>query len=63
MTDFDLPAYLAGRREVVDRALEKALPSVDNPTRNLVEAMRYSLFAGGEALASDPLPGRGGSGW
>jgi geranylgeranyl diphosphate synthase type II len=43
----DLAAYLARRRELVDRALERYLPPRSEP---IVEAMRYSLFAGGKRL-------------
>lgn len=48
-SDFDLKAYLAQRREVVDRALNKALPD-DEAGGIILKAMRYSLFAGGKRL-------------
>ncbi len=48
-SDFDLKAYLAARREVVDRALDAALPS-DEAGGQILKAMRYSLFAGGKRL-------------
>ncbi|MBW2060352.1 MAG: polyprenyl synthetase family protein [Deltaproteobacteria bacterium] len=46
----DLKAYLAQRKEMVDRALEEALPEVNGPAENLGRAMRYSLLAGGKRL-------------
>lgn len=45
-----LKAYLSGRREAVDAALERFLPSASAPTRKLNEAMRYSVFSGGKRL-------------
>ena len=59
----DLQPWLASRREAVDRALERYLPSADaaTPTSGLIpasrraparvtESMRYSVFAGGKRL-------------
>ena len=46
----DLEDYLAVKREVVDRTLDKWLPTADAPPATLHEAMRYSLFAGGKRL-------------
>jgi geranylgeranyl diphosphate synthase type II len=48
--DFDLKQYLEDRRLVVEEALEVALPQQDGPEARVVEAMRYSLFAGGKRL-------------
>jgi geranylgeranyl diphosphate synthase type II len=48
--DFDLRHYLEARRLVVEEALEVALPEQDGPESRVVEAMRYSLFAGGKRL-------------
>jgi geranylgeranyl diphosphate synthase, type II len=45
---FDLEAYLAGRRRLVEKALKRFLP-VQEPGR-LHQAMRYSLLAGGKRL-------------
>jgi geranylgeranyl diphosphate synthase type II len=45
-----LKAYLSERREVVDAALERFLPSASAPTPKLLEAMRYSVFSGGKRL-------------
>ncbi|MEK7878683.1 MAG: polyprenyl synthetase family protein, partial [candidate division NC10 bacterium] len=47
---FDLPAYLAERRQAVERALDRFLPSADSVPRTIHEAMRYSVFAGGKRL-------------
>jgi geranylgeranyl diphosphate synthase type II len=46
----DLKAYLADRRGVINRALEGYLPQSRGPAFRVVEAMRYSLFAGGKRL-------------
>lgn len=47
---FDLETYLTEKRQIVDQALDLALPLPEDLTRNVVEAMRYSLFAGGKRL-------------
>jgi geranylgeranyl diphosphate synthase type II len=48
--DFDRKQYLEARRLMVEEALEVALPKQDGPESRVVEAMRYSLFAGGKRL-------------
>jgi geranylgeranyl diphosphate synthase type II len=48
--DFDLKQYLEGHRLTVEKALEAALPEEKGPEARVVEAMRYSLFAGGKRL-------------
>ena len=48
--DFDLKQYLEARRLMVEEALEVVLPQQDGPENRVVEAMRYSLFAGGKRL-------------
>ena len=49
--DFDLKAYLEERRAQVDSALDEYFPKGENGlTTALIEAMRYSLFAGGKRL-------------
>ncbi len=48
--DFDLKQYLEARRLMVEEALEVALPKQDGPESRVVEAMCYSLFAGGKRL-------------
>ncbi|NIQ90384.1 MAG: polyprenyl synthetase family protein [Deltaproteobacteria bacterium] len=46
----NLKQYLEARRLMVEEALEVALPQEDGPASRVVEAMRYSLFAGGKRL-------------
>ena len=48
--EVDLKQYLEDRRLMVEKALEVALPQQDGPASRVVEAMRYSLFAGGKRL-------------
>jgi len=48
--DFDLRQYLEARRLIVEQALEIVLPKQTGPESKVVEAMRYSLFAGGKRL-------------
>jgi len=49
--DFDLKAYLAERRGAVDAALADYLPEEPaSPYASVVQAMRYSLFAGGKRV-------------
>ncbi len=45
-----LHEYLARKRQIVDRALEKCLPNTATQPSLLHEAMRYSVFAGGKRL-------------
>jgi geranylgeranyl diphosphate synthase type II len=47
---FDLQAYLAERRALVDGALEKLLPPDETPPPTVHRAMRYSVMAGGKRL-------------
>jgi geranylgeranyl diphosphate synthase type II len=46
----DLKAYLEERRSLVNRALAAYLPAVRGPAFRVVQAMHYSLFAGGKRL-------------
>jgi len=48
--DLDLKEYLERQRLLVEKALETALPANKGPEAIVVEAMRYSLFAGGKRL-------------
>jgi len=48
--DLDLKEYLERQRLLVEKALETALPENKGPEAIVVEAMRYSLFAGGKRL-------------
>ena len=50
MSGFDLEAYLAERRQLVDEALAACLPPEDAPPRSVHRAMRYSVMAGGKRL-------------
>ncbi len=47
---FDLAAYLAARRRLIDAALDRFLPTAEAYPSVLHEAMRYSVFAGGKRL-------------
>jgi geranylgeranyl diphosphate synthase type II len=46
----DLKAYLQKHRDHVNRTLDAYLPQVRGPAFRVVEAMHYSLFAGGKRL-------------
>ncbi len=46
----DLKAYLEERRALINRTLQAYLPRVRGPAFRVVEAMHYSLFAGGKRL-------------
>jgi len=48
--DPSLKTYLAGRKQRVDEALDRCLPTEDFFPPLLFRAMRYSLFAGGKRL-------------
>ncbi len=48
--DMELKEYLETRRLMVEEALEAALPEQEGPEARVIEAMRYSLFAGGKRL-------------
>ncbi|MDR3567904.1 MAG: polyprenyl synthetase family protein [Syntrophobacteraceae bacterium] len=50
MGEFDLKAYLSRRRQVVEEALEKIFPTTSGLEKKVVDAARYSLFAGGKRL-------------
>jgi geranylgeranyl diphosphate synthase type II len=50
MSGFDLAAYLAERRQLVDDALATTLPPEDTPPASVHRAMRYSVMAGGKRL-------------
>lgn len=46
----NLPVYLEEKRRLVDRFLDRILPSEDTYPESLHQAMRYSLLAGGKRL-------------
>src|SRR5690349_2956719 len=45
-----LAAYLNQQQALVDRTLERWVPSETTPPENIHKAMRYSLFAGGKRV-------------
>src|SRR5579862_5492966 len=47
---FDIEQYLKQRAQFVERRLETAVEMLDVPAARLLEAMRYSLMAGGKRL-------------
>ena len=49
-TEFDVAAYLAEKRLLVDRVLEAYLPPESARPEVLSRAVRYSLFAGGKRI-------------
>lgn len=50
MQNFDLKSFLAGRKKIVDKALEEYFPPFVGLEKKVVEAARYSLFAGGKRV-------------
>ena len=50
MREFDLKSYLAARKQLIDAALEKSFPVAAGLQKKVVEAARYSLFAGANAF-------------
>ena len=49
-TDFDLQQYFADRLPLVEKALDESLVSPEPQTDKIVEAMKYSLMAGGKRI-------------
>jgi geranylgeranyl diphosphate synthase type II len=49
-TEPGIGAYLAARREEVDRALDRLLPAAETWPKHLHAAIRHSIFAGGKRL-------------
>jgi geranylgeranyl diphosphate synthase type II len=49
-TAFDLNRYMKERAALVEEALAQNVPAVSGPASPLIEAMRYSLLAGGKRL-------------
>jgi len=45
-----LEAYLKDRKKIIEEALERYLPGKDGPSTELLEAMHYSVFAGGKRI-------------
>jgi geranylgeranyl diphosphate synthase type II len=50
MGEFDLKTYLSKRKQLVEAALEKIFPATSGLQKRVVEAARYSLFAGGKRI-------------
>jgi geranylgeranyl diphosphate synthase type II len=50
LTPEELGPYLEERRLLVDEALEQYLPQASDPPKEIHEAVRYSVFAGGKRL-------------
>jgi len=50
MQQFDLKDYLSTRKALVDSALEQLVPRPAGLQQSVLEAARYSLFAGGKRL-------------
>jgi len=46
----DVKSYLARKKDIVDKALDKIVPSAKTFPPSVNEAMRYSLFAGGKRV-------------
>jgi geranylgeranyl diphosphate synthase type II len=46
----DIKSYLAKKKDIVDKALEKTVPPAKTFPSSVHEAMRYSLFAGGKRV-------------
>ena len=49
-TEFDLKQYFADRLPLVEKALDASLVSPEPQTDKIVEAMKYSLMAGGKRI-------------
>ncbi|HML95685.1 MAG TPA: polyprenyl synthetase family protein [Thermodesulfobacteriota bacterium] len=48
--EFDIKSYIARNRAEIDAALGSLIPAPESPSTRLVEAVRYSLLAGGKRL-------------
>ena len=46
----NLPEYLRGQQELIDRHLDRLVPAESVPPETIHRAMRYSLFAGGKRI-------------
>jgi geranylgeranyl diphosphate synthase type II len=49
-TEFDLKQYFAERLPLVEKALDESVVSTEPQTDKIVEAMKYSLMAGGKRI-------------
>lgn len=50
MSEFNLKEYLGERKRLVDTSLERIFPAVAGLQKRVIEAARYSLFAGGKRI-------------
>ncbi len=50
MNTFDLSTYLKRQQDIVDTALDNWLPKPQGPSRRVIEAMKYSVMAGGKRV-------------
>lgn len=50
MHEFDLKKYLSERKQLVEAALERLFPVASGLQKQVIEAARYSLFAGGKRI-------------
>lgn len=50
MGEFDLKSYLSERKQLVDAALDELFPLAAGLEKKVVDAARYSLFAGGKRI-------------
>ncbi len=50
MGEFDLKTYLSRRKQLVEAGLEEIFPVASGLQKRVIEAARYSLFAGGKRL-------------
>ena len=46
----ELKAYLEEKRTIIEEALDRFFPRPEGPASEVIEAMHYSLFAGGKRL-------------
>ena len=49
-TDFDLNTYIAEKLPHIEKALDESVVSREKETEHIVEAMKYSLLAGGKRI-------------
>ncbi|NPA94532.1 MAG: polyprenyl synthetase family protein [Thermodesulfobacteria bacterium] len=50
MSEFHLKEYIQKRKQLVDEHLDRLLPQPEGPSGKVVEAMRYSISAGGKRV-------------
>ena len=50
MSEFNLKEYIKQRKVIIDNALDQLLPQPHGPSSKVIEAMRYSVSAGGKRV-------------